>query len=498
MSRLSSRHLDALSAFDNDDEFKSIQNNLASFQTKQKQSLKSKEARYTWLQEERKLKQSELAVTKQLSNSIGNLIIEYEKGNYANTNDLLTIKDQLEKFDAIDSLHLKLVNDVKEEIQSISREAAGQADALCAQLMLDTKETLCAVGVKLDEQYSSIVTEANACRRKAMSLLAEESNIDNNDVMIPKQLAAAIAEARVIENKMAQLNDESCGTVEIFEHELKQKLASLKQDASITKKSLRSQEYARSRKAVENKAMKDIASLTKELKTREQKLIQDKQNKLKTKDLQIRMQAQRVDQEKTKPLEDGDKLADAKNNYELRLLVKSMNQNRTLWSHQAKEARDSASITTELETEATRLSQHRSNKERTMVREMQRQSKIKSKEMSKIESAKEEAKRLERLNALAASAPYYRDIINTVPDIHKTTKARLNDVYTARDASLADFQCGLQQLKSFSNEKLFSDPKFRLANALHEAGVANSTYSRDVIRQTIPRQEERTTGIKPY
>ncbi|KAL3799678.1 hypothetical protein ACHAWO_002862 [Cyclotella atomus] len=498
MSRFSSRHLDALSAFDNDDEFNSIQNNLTSFQAKQKLSMKSKDARYTWLQEERKLKQSELAVTKQLSNSIGNLITEYEKGNYAKTNDLLSIKDQLEKFDTVESLQLKLVNDVKEEMQSISREATEHADALCAQLMLDTKETLCVAGVKLDDQYSSIVTEANACRRKAMKLLAEESNVDNNDVMIPKQLAAAIAEARVIENKMAQLNDESCGTVEIFEHELKQKLTSLKQDASITKKSLRSQDYARSRKAVENKAMKDIVSLAKKLENREKKLLEDKQSKLKSKDLQIRMQAQRVDQEKTKLLEDEVKLAEAKNNHELRLLVKSMNQNRTLWSHQAQETKDSASITTELETEATRLSQHRSNKERTMVREMQRQSKIKSKQMSDVESAREEVERLERLSVLASSVPYYRNIINTVPDIHKTTKARTNDVYTGRDASRTDFQCGLQQLKSFTNDKVFSDPKFRLANALHEVGVANSTYARDVVRQTIPRQEERTTGIKPY
>jgi hypothetical protein len=133
-----------------------------------------------------------------------------------------------------------------------------------------------------------------------------------------------------------------------------------------------------------------------------------------------------------------------------------------------------------------------------MVREMQRQSKIKSKQMSDVESAREEVERLERLSVLASSVPYYRNIINTVPDIHKTTKARTNDVYTGRDASRTDFQCGLQQLKSFTNDKVFSDPKFRLANALHEVGVANSTYARDVVRQTIPRQEERTTGIKPY
>lgn len=491
MSRFSSRHLDALSLFDNDDEFNSIQSNLRSFQT-QKKHLKSTEERFTWLQEQRKLKQLQLAVTKQLSSSMSNLLAEFEMGNYSKINDLFSTKAHLEKFEAIDSL--QLVMDTKEAIYSIAREETEQVDAISAQLFLDTKEKLCATGSKLAEQYSSLVIEANACRRNALKLLAEESNIDNNGVMIPKRLAAAIADARVVENKMAQLNDETgCGSIEIFEHELKLKLRSLKhafKDANLAN-NFQSSEFARRRKAVENKAMKDIANLTKQLENRQRKLLGDKLIGSKSKQMRSRLQANRVEQEKVKLREE-----EAKNNHELKLLAKSMKSKQTIWSHKINEAKDHASITTELESEATRLLQHRSNKERTMVREAQRQSKIKSKEISDIEAAKAEAGRSQRLLALAASVPYYNDIINTVPDIHKTTKARTNDVYTGRDSSLADFQCG--ELKSFTNDKVFSDPKFRLANALHEAGVANSTYARNVIRQAIPRQEERTTGIKPY
>jgi hypothetical protein len=225
-------------------------------------------------------------------------------------------------------------------------------------------------------------------------------------------------------------------------------------------------------------------------------LLGDKHIGSKSKQMRIRLQANRVEQEIEQEKVKLQKEEEAKNNHELKLLAKSMRSKQTIWSHKSNNAKDHASITTELESEATRLLQHRSNKERTMVREAQRQSKIKSKEISDIEAAKAEAGRSQRLLALAASVPYYNDIINTVPDIHKTTKARTNDVYTGRDSSLADFQCG--ELKSFTNDKVFSDPKFRLANALHEAGVANSTYARNVIRQAIPRQEERTTGIKPY
>ena len=100
-----------------------------------------------------------------------------------------------------------------------------------------------------------------------------------------------------------------------------------------------------------------------------------------------------------------------------------------------------------------------------------------------------------RLNNLAASVPYYKDIMNKSSDIHKTTEARKQDVYGGR-SKLADFQSG--RLKSFTNEKVFSNANFRLGHALHEAGVANSAYARDAVRNAIPRVEARTTGIKPF
>ena len=80
-------------------------------------------------------------------------------------------------------------------------------------------------------------------------------------------------------------------------------------------------------------------------------------------------------------------------------------------------------------------------------------------------------------------------------DIHKSTKARENDVYGGR-SKLADFQSGT--MKSFTDEKVFSDANFRLGHALHESGLANSAYARDAVRSVIPRTEARTTGIKPY
>ena len=53
-------------------------------------------------------------------------------------------------------------------------------------------------------------------------------------------------------------------------------------------------------------------------------------------------------------------------------------------------------------------------------------------------------------------------------------------------------------LTSFSNERVFSDKKFRFSHALHEAGVANSAYAKQAVSELSPRYKERTTGIDPF
>lgn len=116
--------------------------------------------------------------------------------------------------------------------------------------------------------------------------------------------------------------------------------------------------------------------------------------------------------------------------------------------------------------------------------------------LASIESLAQ-TERLEKLSALAATVPYYSAIINTRSDIHKSTIARMNDIYElpSSGGDLADFQQGLKKLRTFTNDTFFSDTKFRLAHALHEAGVANTAYSHAIVKQLIPRVTERTTGI---
>lgn len=131
------------------------------------------------------------------------------------------------------------------------------------------------------------------------------------------------------------------------------------------------------------------------------------------------------------------------------------------------------------------LKHQHTNRKRTTYRQERIKSEAMEQKKADEEALRLEEIRLERLNALAASVPYYKSIMDKTSDIHKSTQARKHDVQSGK-------------VKNFTNEKLFSDSRFRLGNALHEAGLANSTYARDVVRQAVPRVEATTTGIKPY
>jgi len=111
-----------------------------------------------------------------------------------------------------------------------------------------------------------------------------------------------------------------------------------------------------------------------------------------------------------------------------------------------------------------------------------------------------EIKKYKRLKALAESVPYHENIINRKPDIFKTTNARVHGIYQSsgddeNNRSRFCFQQGIAV--SFSEKRCFSDYKFKLSHALHEAGIARSHYSRSIVKQLIPREKERTTGIEP-
>ena len=275
------------------------------------------------------------------------------------------------------------------------------------------------------------------------------------------------------------------------------KINKIKLDAAI-------QDFNGKCQLIESNGLKEIESLRNQFtSTSERKRVQD-DNELKRKEMSLRVKAMRMEKEAKKVENEIQAQAMARktgeDDRELQRTQRLLEAKRTLRKHQTQQMEDCVETRTkefqnDFISELKGLQQQQMNRERSKFR----QGKLISKEVAKQEACQQaarlEEKRLAKLSNLAASVPYYQSIMDTTSDIYKTTKSRENDVYGGR-SKLADFQSG--NLKSFTNDKLFSDKNWRLGNALHEAGVANSTYARDIVRAQIPRVEARTTGIKPY
>ena len=137
-----------------------------------------------------------------------------------------------------------------------------------------------------------------------------------------------------------------------------------------------------------------------------------------------------------------------------------------------------------------------SNAERVTYRFILNQEKMRAMEHSANLKALSDRERMERLSALAASVPYFENIVNAKADLSKNTVCRSHDVYSEDLRGLRDFQS--KNLSCFSNEKVFSDVRFRLGAALHAAGVAKSAASRSLVKTLVPRETSRTTYIQPH
>jgi len=126
------------------------------------------------------------------------------------------------------------------------------------------------------------------------------------------------------------------------------------------------------------------------------------------------------------------------------------------------------------------------NSERVLYRQELFREKLRKAEDESTAAAKHEQKRLEKPSAIATKVPYYNSIQNSKSDIHKMMIARMQDKYEEDTKHLKDFQHGSKKLHCFTNERVFSDLRFRLGYALHEAGVARSEYAKELIRQLVP------------
>ncbi len=138
--------------------------------------------------------------------------------------------------------------------------------------------------------------------------------------------------------------------------------------------------------------------------------------------------------------------------------------------------------------ELDRIERIKANGERVSYRETRLLNKLDEKRKALTEAARAEELKYERLSQLAATVPYWDNILDVSPNIHGTTVARENGAYHEDATGLTAFQHGLSKLQSFTNEKVFSDRRFRLGHALHEAGISQTAAARDAVARAAPRE----------
>lgn len=257
------------------------------------------------------------------------------------------------------------------------------------------------------------------------------------------------------------------------------------------------QDYKVKCQLIENNGLKEVERLREEINARSKSIKASIENDLKRKEMQLRLKAMRLEREEVQKRDAENQVqAIAKKNgdeyeKEINRTQRILTTKQALMKHQTQQMKDQEEsciniLRDDFAVEIQSLKQQHANMDRTNYREEQIKNKLMAQQKAESEAMRAEEVRLERLNTLAATVPYYQSIMDKESDIHKSTEARKNDVYGGR-SDLADFQSG--KMKSFTEAKLFSDSKFRLGNALHEAGVAHSTYARDVVRNAIPRAD---------
>jgi len=141
--------------------------------------------------------------------------------------------------------------------------------------------------------------------------------------------------------------------------------------------------------------------------------------------------------------------------------------------------------------ELDRIERMKANEERVSFRETRLLNKMDEKRRLLTEAARAEERKFERLSQLAATVPYWDNLLDVQAShgtVHATTVARENGAYHEDATGLAAFQHGLSKLHSFSNEKVFSDRNFRLGHALHEAGISQTAAARDAVARAAPRE----------
>ena len=499
----SASHRQALSSFEGVDPTVGLQSKIANFKKKVKEESKRNDIYYGWIKTGVKLNETEEVVSNQILHSCSNVLElmrkekDYEEHQLFCDNDDPSSRDEalqslqddmavLRKSGTDYSYKDERINDGTARVRRAIDEGARDEHefAVCAKILLDLKESLFVKIEELDQQYAVQSHEAGEYRQKAMLSSDSQNNDDQN--VLPTSLVRALDSLRSLMQESDYCDN---GNVDDLENEIRRKFedARIEQDyialnvektASssyddetilIAKKTSRQKLMSLEAltKTIEKDALKDIECLREDIVARLQATKSIITTNLKRKEMALRLKAMRLERETLQKTEAEKRAhAAAKNavdalRKEVQQTIRVLESKDALMKHQAHQLdvqnENSIHMKHDLAEEIKSQSQQLKNKNRSLFRQSQLERRIATKNVAEEKAAAEEECRIARLNELASCVPYYDSIMDKQADIHKSTEARKHDVYA--HPKLPDFQSN--NLKSFTNEKVFSNPNFR-------------------------------------
>jgi len=450
------QHLDALLAVEGDVQFDGIVTSVQTLRRKQNVQSHSQSTTFLWIKTSRELTELERKLSEQLDrmqNDIG--LLPRPRCQEQPESDALSFVIGLK--DALENSQDKNV---------IRRR----------EMILDTKQRLNEMEEDLVQQCSALEEEIRIQRRRALQLVSDGKKQCN----IPPSLLKAIDSLRALGDEDSEIE------AELLKQELLEELNAAKHKRDKTR-------YEQ----VKKKGIDRVEDLQRRIFEKSRRTTNKAKSEAKQQQLHAQLKLSRLQQQLKQNQQESSSLECKDIDEKVIGVQRRLEDMQVLAKHHLERLQDHEKENAEVLLQEEMIKQRKMsfNRERSTFREEQREQKIIAKQEQESKMMRERELQLERLSALALSCPYQKTITDLQPDIHKSTNARQNDFFR-RQSDLADFQRGRQT--SFTDEKLFSDTKFRLANSLHEAGINKTIAARDVIRNVIPRTEERTTGIKPY
>ena len=390
------------------------------------------------------------------------------------------------------------------ELQQLEQTLSAQIERMQNELGLSTSRPLSDEEQQMDNLLSlqeQLEEDIREQRQRTMQLVLDQRNHCDIPPTLSKALESLHTQAQ--EGEVDMLKEELMSKFDAIKHEHDKTI----QDArSLRVKNAAVETLQRKRDKIEKEGLIQVECLRKRMIERSNISANRAITEARQNELQATLKLMRLQQQQQKESSEEQSLQEILSNHcraaEDKLLsMKQRNLSRqALSKHHLQNVYDrnkenSTALLRTFEEEMMKQRNTRLHKERTTFREAQRELKMLAQKEAEEMQAREREINKVKLMRLAASCPYQEKILDLESDVLKTTKARQNDFYR-RQNDLADFQRGT--LRSFSDERCFSDNKYRLAHALHEAGINNTLAARDAVRNAIPRNEERTTGIRPY